>query len=129
MTDTQRGKPATVSLYRRRIKRRCQALGTYKPEFDPIIEKLAQTLILNDKALQEFEMIGGQTVIRHTNKAGATNLAINPALQVSIKLNQQELQLRETLGLTPRRFKKLQGDQVREDDPLREVLNILHFEA
>ena len=128
MTKQKKPIPAE-DLYKRRIKRRCKRLKTYKPEFDPIIEKLAKTLIMNEKALEEFEMIGGQTVIRHTNKRGATNLAINPALQVSIRLTQQELRLRETLGLTPKALKKLQGGQTDEEDPLRDVLNILHFDA
>lgn len=119
----------TAGQYKRRIKKACQNLGTYKPEYDPIIERLAETLILINQANEEFKMIGGQTVIRHTNKAGATNLAINPALQVAIRLNQQELQLRETLGLTPKALKKLQGGRTAEADPLADVLKYIEFNA
>lgn len=126
---SRQNKEPSIRQYKQRIKKACQSLGTYKPEFDPIIERLAETLLLIKQANEEFKMIGGQTVIRHTNKAGATNLAINPALQVAIRLNQQELQLRETLGLTPKALKKLQGGRATEADPLADVLKFIEFDA
>ena len=68
------------ATWKKRIKADCMAAGTYADWADPVIETLANILEKRDAAQEQYEKMGGGPIVKHTNKAGATNLVKHPAL-------------------------------------------------
>ena len=93
--------------WKREIVKACKEAGTFKPCFWAAIDALADILEKRDNAQEMFEKTGGQTVVRHTNKAGATNITKNPALAIIMDLNAQALAYWRDLGLTPAGLKRI----------------------
>lgn len=102
--------------WKRKIKAASRKAGTYKPYFDSVIDTLAGIMELRDKAQDQFEMSGGQTIVRYTNKAGATNPAKNPALIVIMDCNAQALAYWRDLGLTPAGLKRINEEGLKESN-------------
>lgn len=98
------------ATWKRRIKKQCEEAGTYRPFFDSVIDTLAGILETRDNAQEKFEASGGQTIIKYTNKGGATNIVKNPALVVVMDCNAQALQYWQQLGLTSQSYKRLFAD-------------------
>lgn len=90
-----------------RITEACQAAGTYRPWFDDVIATLADILERRDIARRLFEEEGGQVLVEHTNKAGATNTEQNPILRMLNDLNRDALAYWRDLGLTPAGLKRI----------------------
>ena len=90
-----------------RIKAACAEAGTYRPYFDDAIDTLAGILERRDIAEAMFRSSGGNILIKHTNKAGATNIEQNPALRMINDLNRDALQYWRDLGLTPVGLRKI----------------------
>ena len=90
-----------------RITESSRAAGTYRPYFDDVINTLADILTRRDLAIQIFEADGGQILVEHTNKAGATNIEQNPTLRMINDLNRDALAYWRDLGLTPAGLKKI----------------------
>ena len=82
-------------------------VGTYKPQFDKIINNLAKIYEDMDIAREQFERSGGQLIVKHTNKNGSTNLVKNPYYLVIEGLQANILQYSRELGLTPIGLKKI----------------------
>lgn len=93
-----------------RIKVSCKAAGTYKPFFDSVIDTLAGIMETRDNAEEKFYASGGQTIVKHTNKGGNTNIVKNPALVVLMDCNASALQYWTALGLTARSYKQMFSD-------------------
>lgn len=91
----------------KRIKDSTRAAGTYKPCFDSVIDTLAGIMEMRDDAMQRFKESGGETIVEHTNKSGATNTVKNPALVVVDDLNKTALAYWRDLGLTPAGLKRI----------------------
>lgn len=91
------------------IKKSCKDAGTYQPFFDPVIDSLAGIMELRDNAQERFERTGGNTIVKHTNKGGSTNIVKNPALVVLMDCNSQALGYWRELGLTSRSYKAMTG--------------------
>ena len=91
----------------KRIKDSARAAGTYKPCFDSVIDTLAGIMEMRDDAMQRFKESGGETIVKHTNKSGATNTVKNPALVVVDDLNKTALAYWRDLGLTPAGLKRI----------------------
>ena len=81
--------------------------GTYRLFFDSVINTLAAILERRDAAEAEFEAGGGEVVVEHTNKAGATNIEQNPILRLINDLNRDALAYWRDLGLTPAGLKRI----------------------
>lgn len=107
-----------------KIKRDTKRAGTYKPYFDEVIKTLAMILEERDQAREAFEENGGQVIIEHTNKAGATNHEQNPALRLLNDLNRDALTYWRDLGLTPKGLKAINEQALQEQkaDALTEAL-------
>ena len=90
----------------------CREAGTYREWYESVIDTLSEILAQKDKAKEAFEKSGGQVVVRHTNKNGATNIVQNPALRIVNDLNRDALAYWRDLGLTPAGYKKLNADVV-----------------
>lgn len=93
--------------WKTRIKAACKDAGTYKPFFDSVIDTLAGIMEMRDNALEKFEQSGGNTIVKHTNKGGSTNIVKNPALVVIMDCNAQALAYWRDLGLTPAGLKRI----------------------
>lgn len=99
--------------WKSKIKTACKKAGTYQPFFDQVIDTLAQLLEMRDNALEKFDQSGGNTIVKHTNKGGATNIVKNPALQVVMDCNTQALAYWRDLGLTPAGLKRINDEALK----------------
>ena len=68
---------------------------------------------MRDNALEKFDQSGGNTIVKHTNKGGATNIVKNPALQVVMDCNTQALAYWRDLGLTPAGLKRINDEALK----------------
>jgi len=109
------------------ITANCKSIGTYKVEFDPVIDTLAGVLEKRDKVEQEFQDAGAEAVIIHTNQGGNANMTKNPMLVAIGELNTQALAYWRDLGLTPAGLRKLneQAFQKKKNSAIAEVLKEL----
>lgn len=96
-----------VSTHREEIVARMQSLGLYKVEFMPTIERLAMLYVQREKLEKQFADSGGNAVIMHTNKVGATNAAKNPFLTARDEVYTQLLAHEKELGLTPSSLRRI----------------------
>ena len=96
-----------AAAWRKRIRESCEEAGTYRPYFTSVINILADIMEQRDNAMERFQATGGNTVVAHTNKGGATNIVKNPALVVIMECNAQALAYWRELGLTPSGLKKI----------------------
>lgn len=97
----------TKKRWKERIRQCCIDAGTYKPYFDDIIDTLVDILYRRDRAQAAFRKSGGDMFVYHTNKAGAQNLELHPALKTVNDLNRDALQYWRDLGLTPSALRKM----------------------
>ena len=100
------------AAWKTKIVKAAKEAGTYQPFFDLIIETLADILAKRDDAERIYLEKGGEPIVEHTNKAGATNLEQNPALLLINNLNRDALQYWRDLGLTPAGLKKINEEAV-----------------
>lgn len=98
----------------RRITDSAVAAGTYRPFFDDVIETLADILERRDIARELFIESGGNIIVNHTNKAGATNPEQNPALRMVNDLNRDSLAYWRDLGLTPAGLKRIDEQSMKQ---------------
>ena len=96
-----------AASYRKKIIANMIEVGTYKPEFGKVIDTLAQMYEDIDTARDQFDKSGGNLIIKHTNKSGATNLVKNPFFLIIENLQANILQYNRELGLTPRGLKNI----------------------
>ena len=93
--------------WKRKITTACRAAGTFRDYFVPVIDTLASILERRDEANDMFKASGGEVLVEHTNKGGATFLEQNPALRLVNDLNRDALAYWRDLGLTPAGLKKI----------------------
>lgn len=84
-----------------------KAVGTYKDEFEIIIDATAKLLADYDDAVDKFKKSGSNIIIKHTNKAKETNTVKNPFYLVIEGMRAQILKHLNELGLTPAGLKKI----------------------
>ena len=99
----------TKDGWKQDIRKACEEAGTYQPFFENVIDTLAGIMELRDNAQERFEATGGNTIVKHTNKGGSTNIVKNPALVVLMDCNAQALAYWRELGLTSRSYKAMTG--------------------
>ena len=103
----------TERKYKNDIVKRMRAVGTYRDEFLPTIERLAVLYMQRDRIEKQFAESGGEAVILHTNKAGATNQTKSPYLTARDEVYAQLLSHERELGLTPIALKKMNEQALR----------------
>ena len=101
------------ATWKSRITAACRAAGTYREFFVPVIDTLASILARRDEAQEAFAKTGGNVMVRHTNKGGATNIEQNPALRLINDLNRDALAYWRDLGLTPAGLKKIDEEAMK----------------
>lgn len=112
------------SAWVERIRASAVSAGTYRPYFDDVIDTLADILERRDIARELFAASGGNVLVYHTNKAGATNIEQNPVLRMVNDLNRDALTYWRDLGLTPAGLKRIdeQSMKQRKKSALAEAL-------
>lgn len=105
--------PKTEQHYRNDVIKKMKSLGVYHEEFSHTVDTLARTLYDYDRTLRSFEESGGKVVIRHTNKAGATNATKNPYYLALEGMREDILAYSRELGLTPSGLKKINEASMR----------------
>lgn len=108
----------TARQWKQKIKRNCKAIGTYKLQFDPIIDTLANILEKRDSAEDMFIKMGGKAIITHTNKNGNTNLEQNPIIRLINDFNRDALTYWKELGLTAAALKKINESAIKGSSEL-----------
>lgn len=98
------------------IRKKCEDIGTYKPEFDLVISDLAAVLVERDRVYDAYVEDGGRPYILYTNKAGAENMNKNPLLVQWNDFNATALAYWRDLGLTPAALRKITGDSGQKPD-------------
>ena len=117
-----------IKQWKKHLTEATESIGTYKPEFDAVIDTLADILARRDNALDIFyNEQGGRVIVEHTNKFGATNSERNPTCRVIDDLNGQALTYWRELGLTPKGLRAINEQAVTEkraglDDLINEIL-------
>ena len=115
--------------WKAKIKKAAEEAGTYRAYFDSVIDTLAGIMEMRDNAYDLFIKSGGNTVVRHTNKNGSTNLVKNPMLIVVLDCNAQALAYWRDLGLTPKGLKAIDEQAMKQikqsglEEALKELQN------
>ena len=115
-----------ATTYEKRIIKNMKAVGAYKAEFNQVIKRLAKIYEEFDKAKEQFEESGGQYVITHTNKNGATNTIKNSLYRIAEEMEEKILAYNRELGLTPSGYKRIMNKFEKEKrSELAEALKAL----
>lgn len=104
----------TEKQYFNDIIKKMKALGLHKPEYEHTVKGLARALADQEKTLELFDKSGGQIMIKHTNKAGATNAVKNPFYLALETLRKDVLDYSRELGLTPAALKRINESAVKQ---------------
>lgn len=117
----------TERQYMMGIKRKCEALGVWKKEFEQVQRRLARIYARIDRLEAEWEAEGGRLVVEHTNKAGATNAMKNPYVAEIDFLYDQALFYEKEMGLTPAALKKIKEGAMRAkgESPMNGMMRVL----
>ena len=117
----------TAAEWKKRITRDVKAAGTYQKYFGSVIDTLSAILARRDDAEALFVASGGNILVKHTNKGGATNIEQNPALRLINDLNRDALAYWRDLGLTPAGYKRLnlEAAQTKSNDGFEKILSQL----
>lgn len=117
----------TAAEWKKRITRDVKAAGTYQKYFGSVIDTLSAILARRDDAEALFIASGGNILVKHTNKGGATNIEQNPALRLINDLNRDALAYWRDLGLTPAGYKRLnlEAAQAKSNDGFEKILSQL----
>lgn len=91
--------------WKTKIKKACEAKGTYNENFDITIDSLAKILEIRDKAIEQFDDIGQKPVVEKTNNKGFANLEKHPCINIINEYSTSALSYLRELGLTPKGFK------------------------
>ena len=78
-----------------------KTLGTYKPEFVPLISRYAETRLQFNLIMEQWYESGCTVAEPYTNKAGAVNYRKTALYQAIETLRRELLDVENVLGLTP----------------------------
>lgn len=93
----------------KKTKESMQLVGTFRPEFDPIVDRYAELRAQYQELNQQWYDSGCLITEDYTNKAGATNKR-KTALYLSLETLRKELtELENLFGLTPKGLKGIKS--------------------
>ena len=107
----------TVKVWKNRIVKDCKTLGTYKPEFDAVIDTVSKILSQRDSVYDQFIKEGSQVLVIKKLDRGAENKTKNPLLQVWKDLNDQAIVYLRELGLSPKGYKSITDEVMKGNKP------------
>ena len=100
--------------WKRQIVAKCKSIGTYKQEYLPVINTLADILEERDNVRAQYRAEGSHPLVDRVSDRGAVNKSKNPLLTTWEDLNKDALAYWRDLGLTPAGFKKLSSENVKD---------------
>ena len=106
-------------------KKNMVSLGTYRKEFDVIIQRYAEMRMQFNMLNERWYREGCRVTEKYTNKAGATNER-KTALYLAIeKLRDELADMEDTFGLTPKGLKaiKKKGLEQKRESALDKMLS------
>lgn len=103
----------TARAWRGRLKKLMDAVGTYKPAFEPTIQAAAELLEQRDLIYQQYLEEGAQPIITKTSDRGSQNSAENPLLKTWREMQGQALKYFQELGLTSASLKKINEQAIK----------------
>ena len=95
------------------IRRKCEALGVWRDEFERTQKRLAKIYARIDEAEAAFDEAGRELIVEHTNKAGMTNMVKNPIMTEIDMLYDQALTYEKELGLTAAALKRINEEALK----------------
>ena len=117
----------TEKQYLTEIKRKCNALGVWRDEFDSTRQRLAKIYVRIDQAETLFEKNGSEMMCEKQGSMGQVNTVRNPILAEIDLLYDQALTYEKELGLTAAALKKINESALhsKEDSPLSDMAKVL----
>lgn len=114
-------RPITIKSIKGNIVKQMKKLGTYRKEFETIIDIFAGMVYQYQNLSEEYAARGYPVTDIHVNKAGAENERKVPILTAMEILRKDILSYSNQLMLNPKSL----GEIVEQNDksPLKEVLN------
>ena len=113
------------ATWKKKITDACRDVGTYRESFDSVIDTLASILERRDELQERYEQSGGNPIVTHTNKGGATNLEQNPYLRLINDLNRDALAYWRDLGLTPAGLKRIDENRMKAQENKKSFEDVL----
>lgn len=104
-----------AGTYKKRIIADMENIGTYKPEFNKVIDTLAQIYEDMDAAREQFRKSDGSVTTERVNKDGSVKMTKNPYFATIEGLQDRILKYNSELGLTPAGYKKLTGEGLKDE--------------
>lgn len=101
--------------WKNRIKKACEAAGTYQECFEDPIDALAWILAQRDDLIEEFEASGGVAVVEHINTKNQTNMEQNPCIRLINDFNRDALTYWRDLGLTPKGLRAINESALKQE--------------
>lgn len=108
-----------------KTKKYMQAVGTYKPEFDVVIQRYADMRIQFDVFTEQWFDEGCVITEAYTNKGGATNERKTSLYSILEKLRGELTNLESLFGLTPKGLKEIKkkGLEQKTESAMDKFLN------
>ena len=97
----------TAKAWKSKLKKLMNAVGTYKPAFEPTIQAAAELLEQRDQVYEEYIEGGAHAMVTKVSDRGAENIAENPLLRTWREMQAQALKYFQELGLTSASLKKI----------------------
>ena len=111
-------KPVTAKSIKSKVVKQMKDLGTYRKEFEMIIDIFAGMLYQYQKLAQDYADMGYPVTDTYVNKAGAENERKVPILTAMEILRKDILSYSNQLMMNPKSL----GEVVEQDSVLTEVL-------
>ena len=108
----------TARTWKGRLKKLMEAVGTYKPAFEPTIQAAAELLEQRDQVYQQYVQDGSQAMVKKVSDRGAENLVENPLLRTWREMQAQALKYFQELGLTSAALKKINDAAIKGSSEL-----------
>lgn len=108
----------TARIWKGRLKKLMEAVGTYKPAFEPAIQAAAELLEQRDQVYQQYVQDGSQAMVKKVSDRGAENLVENPLLRTWREMQAQVLKYFQELGLTSSALKKINDAAIKNSSEL-----------
>lgn len=127
--DDFRVKVTDVGKMRKKVsaktKKNMKDLGTYKPQFDAIIERYAEMRMQYDILNERWYAEGCRITEEYTNKSGATNERKTTLYLAIEKLRYELTDMENIFGLMPKGLKmiKKKGLEAQKESALDKMLS------
>ena len=103
----------TARAWKSKLKKLMNAVGTYKPAFEPTIQAAAELLEQRDQIYEQYIEDGARAMVTKISDRGAENIHENPLLRTWRELQAQALKYFQELGLTSASLKKINDSAIK----------------